>query len=388
MPAMAPIAGRSGRGRPCGHPHGRIRLARAAAWAVIAVLAVLACSLAWAKDLTRKWYLGGTLTYHTTEDEIGSNAEMALDPRPDDFASREVAIEDTVRFDLAAGFGFSKWFSLQLEVGYFEGDVGPLEAYMVDRFPVSTSPLQPEVLSITQERDMVIPMQAGRLTEIPVSLSGIVRFRSDRPLNPYIGAGAGVIFTEIEPSSELDALNLRLGSLHITGIVNENRVAITPPRGSGEVPFTFPVKLDAEDAHEVHVLAGLEYFFSDRLSFVADARYTFADRSVSIEMNGEDQIDLLIFSEMLFRPDGSLKIFNDARLPPNPLVDPNTPLAGRVGCELNTIGDFDMDGNNTDLCYHNIPSSRNDDPNGTVVVQGGEINLSGYSIRLGIRFTF
>src|SRR5262245_17386849 len=71
--------------------------------------------VALAEDLEKKWYFGGSLGFHTTQDEISSNAAMAFDPRPDDFISREVAVEDTIRFDLTAGFGLSKWLSLQLD---------------------------------------------------------------------------------------------------------------------------------------------------------------------------------------------------------------------------------------------------------------------------------
>ena len=367
-------------------------LARGLRCLAVASLAGSSCHLARAENLARKWSIGGSVAYQATQDEIASNAAMASDPRPDDFISREIVVEDALRFDLTAGFGMSRLFSLRLDASYFEGNVGPVEAYLTDLFPISVNPIDPTVLGAFVEREEVVPVPAGRITEIPVTVSAIFRFRTDKPLNPYVGAGAGILFTQVEADGELVALNARMSRMRITGVVDENQVQITPPgfghlRGQGKVPFTYPVSVEVEDAPILQGLAGVEYFLGDRISFTAELRYALIDGSVSIEMAGQDQIDLLIFSEQLFRPDGSLKIFNNGGFPPNPLVDPTDPSLGPVLCDASTQGDFDGDGQATDLCW-DVRNFSGIEPEGTFVVQGGELDLSGFSVHLGMRFHF
>ena len=378
---------------PSGGSRLRAALARGLRCLAVAVAGLAAsCHLALAENLARKWSIGGSVAYQATQDEIASNASMAFDPRPDDFISREIVVEDTLRFDLTAGFGMTRLLSLRLDASYFEGDVGPVEAYLSHLFPSSSNPINPANLNQFVEREEVVPVLAGRITEIPVTLSAIFRFRTDKPLNPYVGAGAGILFTQVEASGELEALNARMSRMRITGVVDENQIQITPPefahlRGEGKVPFTYPVGLEVEDARILQGLAGVEYFLGDRISFTAELRYALIDGSVRIEMAGQDQVDLLIFSETLFRSDGSLKIFNNGGFAPNPFVDPTDPSLGRVLCNPGTQSDFDGDGHSTDLCW-DVRNFSGIGPEGTFVVQGGELDLSGFSVHLGMRFHF
>src|SRR5262249_20192393 len=138
---------------------------------LFAWLACLAVPLpAHAEDLEGRWYAGGHLSFLSTTDGIRSNAEIILgpfgddgvpftgdpneqlncslsvtfcDPRPNDLLGRESSIEETFAYDLTAGFGFTKRLSLQLDAAYFKGDVGPVQVFLSDHFPVATNPVDP-----------------------------------------------------------------------------------------------------------------------------------------------------------------------------------------------------------------------------------------------------
>lgn len=398
-----------------------------------------------AEDLKGKYYLGGNLSFLSTTDDIRSNSAIIFshqfgddgipftgdpnelqgcsrtgtpsftndpfcDPRPDDLLARETAIEETFKLDLTGGFGLTSWLSLQVDASYFKADVGPIDVFLRDAFPVSSNPLNPTALTTLRDRETVIPVQAGKITEIPVSLTGVVRFRKDSPLNPYIGVGAGMIFAEMDVGEDVASLNSRLASMRVRFVGNERGNDIPGLRGTqpqsadGRVPFTYPVSVKVEDAFEWHLIGGAEYFLNDRISLVFDARYSFADQNLLIEMAGEDQVNLIIYPEPMFRQDGSLKVFNARAEAPNTLCSEAGPNAigcagagpfARVNPHSNqrftcpTVGDFDDDGR-VDQCYNILNASPRGvtQPSGMVVVQGGKIDLTGFAVAIGARFHF
>ncbi|HEY3176181.1 MAG TPA: outer membrane beta-barrel protein [Candidatus Polarisedimenticolia bacterium] len=413
-------------------------------WGLVVCLSAAALTApAQAEDLRGRWYFGGHLGFLSTTDSIRSNADIIIgpvgddgipftgdlneeqgcvgalstntycDPRPDDLLSRETTIEETVRAELDAGFGITSWLTFQLDASYFRGDVGPVDTFLRDHFPVSSGATA-GVLDRFDDRERIIPVQAGTITEIPISLTGIVRFRKDSPLNPYVGVGLGMVFANIERSNDVDELNNRIASMRIRGIRDEFNEPIGNPPSSqtvnGRIPFQNALRVDVKDSFEWHLVAGAEYFFNDKLSLVFDARYVFADQYLELDLGGEDQINLLIFSEKLFRPDGSVQIFSYKGEAPNTLcADTGKPdgMGGTMyvgaGCNNQpngfvnpgisncpTSGDFDGDGQ-TDRCYgQNVGESPSGirDPRGDVIVQGGRISLTGFAIATGLRFHF
>ena len=413
------------------------------------LVAGMAVPLAQAEDIKGKWYFGGNLSFLSTTDYIRSNSAILIgplgddgipftgdpneapgcttgaqqgtvfcDPRPDDLLGRETTIEETFRIELTAGFGLTSWLSIQLDTSYFQGDVSPVDVYTRDVILVDPNPDPPFEPTVFKDRDVSEPINAGEITEIPVTLSAVARFRKDSPLNPYINVGVGRIFTDVETSGDVDALNARLNKLRIRGISNEFNEDLVRPQDAplkptGDVPMTFPLTFDVEDAWEWHVGAGLEWFQSEKFSLIFDARYTFADSDVVLDLNSADQVDFTIFSEQLFRPDGSVQFFSSTPQAPNTLCsdagrgpqgqyaigcDPNsnpTPTTrvdpdGPAGCPM--VGDFDFDGHNDDFCYNaaNVGASRRGarSPDGIVVVQGGTIDLTGLSVAVGVRWHF
>ena len=77
------------------HAHGKAGLLRSLSpylRPILAWMAVCAALLSpvHAKDVKHRWFVGGTLAYHTTEDAVANNASLEGDPRPDDYVSREL----------------------------------------------------------------------------------------------------------------------------------------------------------------------------------------------------------------------------------------------------------------------------------------------------------
>jgi hypothetical protein len=148
-----------------------------------------------------------------------------------------------------------------------------------------------------------------------------------------------------------------------------------------------------DSGFQYQAVAGAEYFFNDRMSMLFDARYIFSNANeISISLGGEDQVDILAYSEDLYRSDGSLRVFRDRPDPPNPII-PNTNPQQRYTCRdsggqlIFPPHDYDNDGHADDACF--VPGiGVSSDLRENVVVQGGNIRLSAFTFAVGIRFHF
>ena len=428
---------------------------RLAAYGLLALAALAAAGVpASAEDLRGRWYFGVNIGFLSTTDDVRSNAHINIGPagddgipftgdpnelvrcdetnlnqgpvtcdaRPDHLLARELTIEETFKLDLTGGYGLSSWLSLQVDASYFKGDVGPVDGFARQFYPHAVDPnFNPVPTSIARSEES-FPIIAGQITEIPVSITGVVRFRKDSTLNPYVGAGAGIIFAQMDVSGDVGALNQRLNAMHIQAAANEFGENLNPVGGSaadGTIPFQYPLVVDVDDAFEWHLTGGIEYFFNDRLSMVFDAKYMFADQSLELLFGDQDQVNMQILPEQLFRADGSVKLFvgnegGQGAEAPNPFCidSPNAPAfdgggasgggcptmggneSTRVSCTANSVGDFDGDGarpGDPDICYNRgiwNAAPFNTPPIGQVVVQGGEIDLTGFSVAVGMRFHF
>ncbi|MGH9868732.1 MAG: hypothetical protein ACREAA_11290 [Candidatus Polarisedimenticolia bacterium] len=378
---------------------------------VAVVLAMLQGPLpALANEGRGLWYITSSLAFHSTEDEVRNNATLTGDRRidgttegdrrPGQSDTRDGSIEDGLSLSLNAGFGLTDRLSLQLDTGWFRSEVGPADGYMVDFFPISVNPLDPTTLAGFRNRTTSFAPMIGTITQIPVSVSLLHRFRKDRRLNPFLGAGVGMIFVELEADEDIEELNERLSNLRVREVYNELGEVIPVP-GTGlspdqiaalkrdaRLPMRHLMTLQADDAFEWHLSGGLEYFLGGRSSFIASASYTFTDGAVEFLAADEDQVEFSIYPEPMFREDGSVKIFSDSGLPPNPYINPLVPAMGRYKCAVGTVGDFDNDGHYDDRCYRNNGLSARDDPDGRLLIQGGRIEYGGFTVNIGLRFYF
>jgi outer membrane protein W len=300
-----------------------------------------------------------------------------------------------------------------------------VDVFLRDVIPVPPAASDPNTGNLTRlvDRQISEPAQVGTIREIPITLSGIIRFRKDSPLNPYIGAGLGVVFTDVDVSGEIQDLNERLGALRMKLAGNEFGKQISDSSSTGTLTQEWFVEAELEDAFQWHLNGGVEYFFNDRVSMIFDARYAFINQDIHLTLGGsQDQVDYIIFPEVFFREDGSTQIFNASGQPPNttcakawenvqaglnpgydvsrfelfgcdssnPSVGNITPAAsgGAVTCPASNI---DLDGDNLrDRCYSNLTPSPSGQqvPKATMVVQTGDIDLTAFSVAVGARILF
>jgi outer membrane protein W len=400
-----------------------------------------------AEDTRKKWQFGVGFSYWSTDDNIRSNATTAFapvdpsqaqnlpsvlfsDPRPDANELNEPTIQDNFKFDFHSSFGITRWVALQLDMSYFKGDVGNIEFYSEDKtVPVSffatapntaqganqpPNPLNPSqsicapidgspappgskpCFTISNQAESVIRRNAflpvGQITEIPVSVSGLVRFRPESPFDPYVGAGIGYIFTSLDTSSSRIGAPLVLTSSNSAGsnqvftlngfdevrdftnglvvdairsgargiltypchqTFNPNGCISDPARPAGGTPLT-ALSASVDDGMEYHLTGGVDYYFSDRWSIYIDARYVWAQSKVKVRINNEEQV----FTN--YKDYGC--------------VD-GAPTCRTVSGETDTSNAL-------------ILNPTSDDTNDSILIQGGDIRLGGFSIGVGAKVTF
>jgi len=404
---------------------------------VAALLLICGGRLALAEDVKGKWYFGSNLAVLVTTDNIRSNAALIVaplgpdgapftgdkgeeiscsstrldvfcDPRPDDLLSRQTQLEQTLKLDGHFGYGLTSNLSLELDTGYYKGDIKNFDVFTTKVVPFSANSLdncgdpngigpfhgKPCDFTGAKVHNVKQPISAGTVTEIPVTLNAVVRFRKDSNFNPYLGVGVGYLFTSLAKSSSVSDLNSRFASLKLLSVTDElgkdfGRTLSTPDP-DGNAIFHNPASVSVDQGFLWQVSSGGEYFYNDRFSVVFDARYVISGQEINISLKGEDQINATAFTEDLFRRDGSLKIFTNSQIAPNPIIDPNV-SSNRYTCDANGDGlkdpppaDYDHDGQD-DACYGGPGYVK---PQETIVVQGGRIRLTNFSFGFGVRFHF
>jgi outer membrane protein W len=355
-----------------------------------------------AENVKGRWHLGGGLSFTSTTDDIRSNAAVIVfgnpgadgipdsgdeailfeDRRPDDLLSRETTIEEGLQLDFNASYGVTDWLSLQLDVGWYAGDVVQLDTYVTTSYPqdingdgfINTA----EVNDTFQQSQ---PIDGGELTQIPVTLSAVFRFRRDSPLNPYVGAGLGYIFTDISTSSDLRARDELLADANLRFFLG--------PDETGPVLENFPewdgLTLDIDDTYEFHLMAGAEYFFNSHLSMYFNARYNFVNDDLVVNVSGYDSQLTAVYDSLQdtlpFCTDISFDTWtSDPVLPRTPGPDGQVDWA-----DFGTNRDFTPGSTGLrDSCRPGTGTRTSD----TILIQGGDINLSALNVGLGLRWYF
>ncbi len=295
------------------------------------------CGLAHAEDTKGKWQFGFGISYYATTDYIRSNSDVALagtvagaggtalpavtsvDDRPDENMLNEPTIKDDFKFDFSASYGLTRWLALELQTGYMSSAVGQIEFYNENRShalspgsPISAGGGFATVCgpdrngkcynfadsppSSTRSNEFI---PVGQLTKVPLMFSGLVRFRPESPLDPYVGLGVGYIFTDFAVSDEFTAKSSEVQSRlvnnasygEVTDQGNPNRIAPAPGY------FPGPMTVDLSDGFEYHVVGGVDYYVNDRFSMYVDARYVWAESQVDVKIDGAHQVRMPAFDE-------------------------------------------------------------------------------------------
>ena len=303
---------------------------------VVFVCGLLAGSVGWAEDTKGKWQFGAGLSFMSTSDSIRSNADVAIagedfgdiglppvifvDPRPDSNILNEPTIEDDFKFDFSASYGLTRWLAIEMWVSFIEAPVGNIEVFIDERttFPGDGSPTRDaagtvqacgptgtgtcftyrdqEGVAEVISNNTFVPV--GELTQIPIMLSALFRFRPESPFDPYIGAGIGYIFTDLDLSSEFQATSQEIASREIAlacgGEISfcGGRDPATTVNGPTDAFRPEALTAEVKDAFEWHVAAGVDYYLNERFSVYVDARYSWADGEVDIKSSDFHQVQV------------------------------------------------------------------------------------------------
>lgn len=393
--------------------------------AALALSLLFVSSKVGAEDTRKKWQIGGGISYWSTIDDIRSNSTTAYapgggnlpsitysDPRPDANELNQPTIQDGWKLDFNASFGITRWFALEIGASYFQGPVGNIEFYTEDRhLAINLTPTLQDpadgsancsnpngpnfvadcrAMSGSSDPAIVVKngfLPVGELTEVPVQLSGIVRFRPESPFDPYVGAGIGYIFTGLDTSQSDIGTPVTLSTSSIAGdnrqVVMRNfddvqgytdslvaRVIQSGVRGTQTYPRTLAdiAEIEAfggtpitaltatvDSAPEFHLMGGVDYYFTNHFSLYIDGRYTWAQSKVEVRIDGQNQVHM------------GIKDF---------------------GCVNGAPTCSTLDGDVVDTTEVVITNPTFDDVDDVLLIQGGDIRLGGFSLGIGVKYTF
>jgi hypothetical protein len=356
-----------------------------------------------AEDLTGRWQVGGGLSFVAVMDNLRSNAAFVVldqpgidgipnsgdepilfaDPRPDVLQARETTLQDGLALNLNASYGFSKWFSLQIETGFFRSDVVQFDTYgLLSRYVDNGDGLLifqssgPPVFGcgcVTEERSIPqsISFTAATVTQVPVGLSTVFRFLTRQPLNLNLSVGGAYIFVDTRESEQFRELSRSIADAEMVRLASQ----LIPPQSVGtgdaiedmfllasepDIPPLEPLAIEFGNTTQWHVGFGMDYFFTSHWSLDLEARWVFVKDNLRVNVSGSDQLNYS------FRSPANLPRCED--LTPNPLP---------IGLDPAFTG-------LAEVCRPGEAPDLVDD----ILVQGGEIDLSGPSLRIGIRYSF
>lgn len=292
-----------------------------------------------AEDTKSKWQFGFGVSYYSTVDYIRSNSDIAIaktvagqnnglpavlfvDPRPDQNMLNQPSVRDNFKYDFNGSYGLTRWLAVELATSYLRTNVGNIEFYHDDKqsFPGPGVPVAlgtPEGTTCGPDQasqcyrygsgdpsstklNLFIPV--GEITEVPVQLSGLVRFRPESQLDPYIGLGVGYIYANLKTSDQFESRNNELQSLNVSleyrGEITDTTIPEPNPgvRRAADPGFhPGPLKATVNSGFEYHAVGGIDYYVNDHVSVYVDARYVWADSRVNITMDGAHQVMISSF---------------------------------------------------------------------------------------------
>ncbi len=359
-----------------------------------AALALVALpAAAHAEDVEKKFRIGVSAGFYNTQDEVRSpsanqlvltdpNDEpvaVLIDPRNDNAAIGDLTIEPAPRVTLSGSYAFNRFFVLEASAGYQKSDVGDIEVQ---------ANFNGRVLDENEEFHFdVFPVAGGTMTQIPLQLTALARFRPKANLNPYLGAGLGYTVIGFDASTALDQLSIRMDRAvgALAPLSNSINGAVAPSLPSqDQLKDLSGAHVDARDTFEWHLAGGMEYSFHRQWAAFLDARYVFASRSFSIGFNGAQSLGLTVpqrteHADTVF----ATQQFGPYYLPEQALVD-----AGRIGPLPNAPPNTDCSvPANASQCGFLFEPDGVADP-GMYYVQGGTIKYGGVALQIGVRYTF
>jgi opacity protein-like surface antigen len=352
-----------------------------------------------AEDVERRLRLSFAVGGYDTQDDIPSDAANILtiirpdgeffaqyeDPRSDNAQLGTLGIKPALRWSLGAQYAFTKLFLVEGSIGYQKGDVGEIEVQ--GQFAGDIWDTRREPYNFHSYRQ-----PGGEMTQVPIQLTGMMRFRPKATFNPYAGLGIGYTFVGFTPSQELDELSKNLDEA--TGSFSAQ---FPSPGGFGSAgpaePLTGAV-VEAPDTFEWHAAGGFEWTVKKKWAIFVDLRYIFASSQFRLGFNGGESLGVSVPNGEKDQdspeantvygtydvPAGLLDVgclVPIAATTTQPCAAPGQPLA----CNPNAASD------QPDACKLQFtPDGQKD--RGLYYVKGGSIKYGGPNLQIGVRYTF
>jgi hypothetical protein len=217
------------------------------------------------------------------------------------------------------------------------------------------------------------PVTAGKVTEVPIQLTAVARFRPKASFNPYLGVGVGYTLVGFSSSNSLDQLSANMdasrgGFAVLQGGAAAGGESFGAVQGEEDLSGA---RVSARDTFEWHAAGGLEYSFRSKWALFLDFRYVFAARALSIGFNDGTSLGISVPGTIakLGEPVASAR-FGAVAITQGGLVD-----GGHMECPTSTT-----------CVWSEVPDGVPD--TGTYYVKGGSIRYGGASLQIGVRYTF
>ncbi|MBD3869214.1 MAG: hypothetical protein IFK94_13915 [Acidobacteria bacterium] len=305
------------------------------------------------------------------------------DPRDDGSVFGELTLNPTVRTMATLQYAPNKILVLEAAVGYQTGDLGDIE--MQAEFPFA------EVSQIDPFNYTNFRVPAGTVEQIPIQLTALARFRPRAAFNPFIGAGIGYNVVGFKPSDELNSLSLRLDQSTggFLGLANSGQgyQGVSAPSEDLE-----GITVQTPDTFEWHVVGGAEYSFKRKWAAFLDVRYTLASRKMSVRINGERSLGVSVpnLVELQTSALANPALYGPMDITLGGLVDGGTvvPEDDVILPPGVTPEEFCANSANASDCVFDTSLLDGNLDIGRYYIQGGDLKYNGFSVGIGIRYTF
>ena len=362
------------------------------------IITMFAGSPLLAEDVEKRFRFSLHTGGYNSTDAVASNAANVLtvvdaitgvavlgvgDPRDDGAVFGELSLNPTVRTMATLQYAPNKILVLEAAVGYQTGDLGDIE--MQAEFPFA------EVTQIDPFNYTTFRVPAGTVEQIPIQLTALARFRPRAAFNPFIGAGIGYNVVGFKPSDELNTLSLRLDQSTggFLGLANS---------GLGYQGVSAPsedlegITVQTPDTFEWHVVGGAEYSFKRKWAAFLDVRYTLASRKMSVRINGERSLGVSVpnLVELETSALGNPALYGPMDITLGGLVDGGTvvPEDDVILPPGVTSEEFCANPANAPDCVFDTSLLDGNLDIGRYYIQGGDLKYNGFSVGIGIRYTF
>jgi hypothetical protein len=150
----------------------------------------------------------------------------------------------------------------------------------------------------TTIHNLFVPV--GTITEKPLQLSALIRFRPESPLDPYIGLGIGYLFTDLKIGDEFNTKSQEVSGLLVSSASEGEFTDINTADKSAPVGqngfHPAPMVATVSSGLTWHAIGGVDYFLNQHVAVFLDARFTWTDAEVNITTDGAHQVLLSTYS--------------------------------------------------------------------------------------------